>query len=70
MYDALRIDPYHVDAYNKRGTVLAQRGNFSEAIADFNSALQYDANFADAYYNRGLAHSGLGNAQAAIADYD
>lgn len=58
----------HSRAYNNLGNVVAARGQFDEAIRNYNEATQRDANYADAFFNRGLAHDRQGNASAAVQD--
>ena len=67
------------EAYYNRGTAYARQGDFENAIADYNKAIELNSMFVDAYYNRGLIYEdrGLGNIlsgrdyfEKAIADYD
>jgi protein O-mannosyl-transferase len=56
-------------AYNNRGMVFFNAGNFDLAIADFNQAIAVDPEYAKAYYNRGSAYDKMGALDKAIADY-
>ena len=47
-----------------------QSGNFSEAIKNYNKAIEINPDYADAYYNRGNAKGALGNMQGAIEDFN
>src|SRR5882757_7962692 len=54
--EAIRNNPNDPQAYNMRGTVLAQAGKTEEALADFNKAVSLDPNFGQAFANRGLVY--------------
>lgn len=58
----------HARAYNNLGNVFTTRGQFDQAIRNYNEAIQRDANYADAFLNRGLAYNRQGNGQSAIQD--
>ena len=45
----------------QRGRANLEKGNFSEAIADFNEALRLNPNLSQAYYYRGIAQRQLEN---------
>lgn len=60
--------PY-VEDYYQQGIDKSKRGNYKEAIEDFNQILFINPNHADAYKCRGLAQSKLGKNQLAIADF-
>ena len=47
-----------------------QRGEFEEAIADYDEALRLNPRYADAYTIRGLAKGNLGQHEEAIVDLD
>src|SRR5262249_10060024 len=57
--------PDDPQAYNMRGSVLADAGNADAALADFNKALSLDPNYAQAYANRGLLHRQAGKLEVA-----
>jgi tetratricopeptide (TPR) repeat protein len=52
------------------GVQLSKEGQWEEAVAEFDKAIELDPSYALAYYNRGRAHAELGNASQAIADYE
>ena len=54
--EVIRDTPNDPQAYNMRGTVLAQAGRRQEALADFNKAIALDPKYAQAYANRGLLY--------------
>jgi len=57
-------------AYNNRGIVYANKGEYEKAIEDQTQALKIDPNFAGAYLNRALAYANKGDYEKAIDDYN
>ena len=57
-----------VSSYNRGAEFMAQ-GDYSQAIAWFDKAIEVEPSFAEAYCNRGTAHYEKGEADAAIADF-
>jgi tetratricopeptide (TPR) repeat protein len=57
-------------AYNDRGFSKMNRGDYAEAIADFDAAIRFMPDLAMAYDNRGIAYARMGQFEKAIADYD
>ena len=55
-------------AYNNRGTIYINRGQFEEALRDFNAAIKINPNYLIYYSNRALVHSQLGNDTEALKD--
>ncbi|MDF2813678.1 MAG: tetratricopeptide repeat protein, partial [Microvirga sp.] len=53
--DVIQRNPSDPGAYNTRGAAYARVGRYSDAISDFNRAVQIDPNYAPAYTNRALA---------------
>ena len=56
-------------AYNDRGAVYADKGEFDVAIVEFSQAIQLTAMFALTYSDRGLPYSIKGDFDLAIADF-
>ena len=56
--------------YIDRGKAKADKGEYSEAISDYDMAIRLDKANARGYYYRGKAESELGQHAAAIVDYD
>ena len=54
--------------YTDRGVAKAKLGKHSDAIADFNAAIQINPDDAGAYSNRGIAKAELGQTWAAKQD--
>lgn len=55
--------------YGKLGDECFTKGEYVEAITNYNQVLQANLQDADIYYKRGLAHYQLGDYLAAINDY-
>ena len=55
--------------YNNRGIASFQSDNFSEAISDYDKAIDLNPRYAEAFYNRGKANAGLGKLSEAFSDY-
>jgi class 3 adenylate cyclase/Flp pilus assembly protein TadD len=58
------------DAFNNRGVTYFLKGQFKEAIADYDEAIRLDANFGDALNNRAWTHYKSGRTKDALADAD
>ncbi|NJO40657.1 MAG: tetratricopeptide repeat protein [Cyanobacteria bacterium CRU_2_1] len=56
--------------WSNRGNARVSQNKLSEAIADYNRAIELAPDAPDPYLNRGIALEGLGQWEAAIADYD
>lgn len=63
------LDPKSADDFVARGSRLAQRYRYVDAISDFTTALKLDPNSAAAYRERGLAFFFKGDHDTAIADF-
>jgi Tfp pilus assembly protein PilF len=57
-------------AYSNRGYAHNENGEYDQAIADFNRAIELNPQFAYAYANRGFAYRHKGDLNQAIADYN
>ena len=58
-----------MEAYNHRGHVYSNKGDFDRAIADFTKALELNPNDMEAYNHRGHVYSNKGDFDRAIADF-
>ena len=67
---AIDLDPDDADAYNNRGVVKGELGQYEDAISDCDEAIRLKPDNANAYTNRGNAKIGLGYYEDAISDYD
>src|ERR1700742_1703577 len=68
--ETIKSHPSDPQAYNMRGSVLAQAGKTDEALADFNKAISLDANYGQAYANRGLIYRQTKRLDQAMSGYD
>ncbi len=67
----IELDPNHSEgAYNNRGTILADRGYSTEAIADYSMAIQNQPINPIPYLNRGTVYAEIGEADLAESDFD
>jgi Tfp pilus assembly protein PilF len=67
---ALKATNYNYIAYLNRGNAYKDLGNYSQAIVDYDKAIELDRTIAEAYFRRGNAYIALGNEKQAIEDYD
>src|SRR3989338_8732517 len=58
------------EAYNHRGIAYVNKGQFDQAISDYNKALEINPRYAGAYYSRGVAYDSKGQYDQAISDYN
>ena len=56
--------------YRQRAYEAYQRGEYEEAIRNYNEVIRITSNDAEAYYHRGLANNGLARYEEAIEDFD
>ena len=56
-------------AYTNRGAIRKENHQFSQALADFNKAIQLGKNDFKAFANRGAVYSDLGQYDKAVIDY-
>jgi tetratricopeptide (TPR) repeat protein len=67
--EAIKLDPYFVEAFFNRGINNRALGRLKEAIADFSTALWLNPEFGPAYVNRGAAYLKEGQLEKANRDY-
>ena len=67
--DVIRKSPYKARAYNERGVVYTEEGDFARAISDLNIAIQLNPKYAYAYVNRGNVYGAQGKLVNAESDY-
>ena len=58
------------EVYYNRGVAKLALGEFTEALADYNAAIQLRPDYADAYHNRGVVKIQLNQLNDALADFD
>jgi len=66
---AISLDPKYGDAYNNRGLVWLDKGDYDRAMADYTKAIELDPRDSTAYDNRGNIWYDKGDYYRAIADY-
>lgn len=70
-YDmAIKLDPQLAEAYNNRGIVKYDLGQFSTAVEDYTTAIKLKTGFINALNNRGNAYVALGQFQNAVKDIE
>ncbi len=57
-------------AFINRGGRYKDRGDYTQAIADYDQSIRLDPTDTDAFYNRGVAYKAKGEYDRAIVDYD
>jgi tetratricopeptide (TPR) repeat protein len=67
---AIKVNPKHFKAYDRRGNAKRKIGDLKGAIADYNVALKINSKYGQSYYNRALAKKESNDHQGAIADYN
>ncbi len=55
--------------WEDKGTAHLEKGEYDQAISEFNKALEINPRDANAYFNRGLAYHNKGQYDQAISDY-
>ena len=54
--------------YTNRGTAYSKKGNYHEAIREYDKAIEVNPRYALAYYNRSVAYTKTGQYERAIGD--
>jgi tetratricopeptide (TPR) repeat protein len=56
--------------YKNRGSLAYERGDYKDAITDYDIAIDKDPDYAEAYYLRGFARKSLKQREESIVDFD
>ena len=65
-----QIESMDAEFYNNRGMAYRDKGQYDQAISDYNKALEINSKYAYAYNNRGMAYRDKGQYDQAISDYN
>jgi len=65
-----QIESKDAQFYNNRGAIYVAKGQYDQAISDFNKALEIDPNYLFAYNNRGTAYMNKDQYDQAISDFN
>ena len=55
--------------YNNRGIAYGEKGQYEQAISDFNKAIEINPRYVKAYNNRGIIYRLKGQYEQAISDF-
>ena len=66
----LKAQPDHCDSLHMLGVIHHQRGDYNEAVRQFDAALEINSEIAAAHGNRGIALQKLKRFDEAVASYD
>ena len=66
---AIKLDPYWAEAWNKRATVLYLMGKYALSQADIDKVLELETRHFGALSGQGLVQTALNNYQKAIESY-
>lgn len=66
---ALKREPYDLNALHGRGNVLSQLNKLDEALRDLNAVIALDPSDSESYMSRGNVFLKLGKAREAIPDF-
>lgn len=62
----LKINPYHIKAYNNLGIALQKKNDYNNALLAYQQALKLDPRYGSAYYNMGLTLRDMGKTSESI----
>jgi len=65
-----QAEPKVAQFYNDRGVAYFSKGQYEQAILDFNKAIETNPSYAEAYDNRGCAYVAKGQYDHAISDFN
>lgn len=68
--DTVAQRPGNAPAHNNYGNILAQRGQFEDALVQYQEAIRLQPDYIDAHFDAGNALAKLGRYPEAIAEYE
>ena len=68
--EALKLNAKNLSAYNIRGIVCRNRGDYDDAIKEYSYIIAYDKGLHNVYSNRGNAYNSKGDYDKAINDFN
>lgn len=66
----LQSDPSNVSALIERGNAFREKGDYAEALVDYNKAIQTSPDSARAYLGRGINYLALNQYENALTDFN
>ena len=68
--DVVDKSPHKARPINNRGLAYSNQGNFTQAMFDYNKAIEIDPQFTEAYINRGNIYFQAGKFDLAFSEYN
>jgi tetratricopeptide (TPR) repeat protein len=68
--DTVKKSPHKPRPYNNRGNAYFDQGDVTQAMSDYNKAIEIDTSFVDAYNNRGFIYDKQGNLTQAMSNFN
>jgi tetratricopeptide (TPR) repeat protein len=68
--DTIRRSPLKARPYINRGLAYAAKGNYDQAMADYNQAITSNSIYAEAYLNQGIVYYAQRKYDQALADFN
>ncbi len=65
-----RLEPNAALAFYNRGNAYREKGDYDDALREYNEAIRLNPNYADAFNNRGITYRAKRDYDRAIQDYD
>jgi len=67
---AIELEPKHPAAYNNRGNVYSELGQYNQALKNYNKSIELDSKHTNAYINRGNVYVELKQFNQALKNYN
>jgi tetratricopeptide (TPR) repeat protein len=66
----LSLNPARYKIYTHKGKLLIKKGNYLDAITEFNKTIARNPNYADAWWSKAVTLEYLGNHSEALVNQD